>query len=504
MIQNKNNFFDVFTTAVVSSSYRFVDRYKPLSGLIRRGGIRFKWALVVSIILLLMVIMFISLFTIMSSNALVSANDILCHTIAGNISSTESILTAEQRPMKRSLILQDMVNGLVKSNINGLQYIAVYDLMGMLVEKKGSYAANTYGINRAKIISADLFDEIKGIEDFQKRKIVYQDKNNDLASSFQYRLPLRFFNTRVGIIELVFTEASILEPVKKARMIIILFSCGLLLMGIGITVVVAKGMVHPIKNLANKMVRVREGDLEIKMDIRRHDELGNLSTEFNNMIIHLREKLQMQKFVSERTVTMIHEQTASGNIGLGGTRQNLAFLFSDIRGFTAMSEKMEPEDVVKILNEYLDLQAKIIKKNHGDIDKYVGDEVMAVFSGDKKADNTIACAIEIIDQIKKLNRNKDDTGLKSMNVGIGLNLGNVVQGRMGSSDRMDNTCIGDAVNLAARLCSQAESGAILASKDIVSKLTKDKFRFKKLDPIRVKGKENPIEIYAIAGAEAAS
>jgi class 3 adenylate cyclase len=277
----------------------------------------------------------------------------------------------------------------------------------------------------------------------------------------------------------------------------------LLLMGIGITVVVAKSMVHPIKNIFEGMIRVREGNLEIKLDIRRHDELGDLSIEFNNMIIHLREKLQMQKFVSERTVLMIHEHTASGNIDLGGTRQNLAFLFSDIRGFTAMSEKMEPEDVVTILNEYLDLQAKIIKKNYGDIDKYVGDEVMAVFSGKEKADNAVACAIEIIDQINNLNKNKNDTGVRSINVGIGLNVGNVIQGRMGSSDRMDNTCIGDTVNLAARLCSYAESGTIIASKDIVSQLTENKFRFEKLEPIKVKGKDNPVEIYAITGVKAA-
>src|SRR5271157_2346443 len=112
MAQKKNKFFNVFTTAAVSFSYRFIEKYKPLSGLIRKGGIRFKWALVVSMILLFMVILFISLFTVMSSNALVAANDILCQTIAGTISSTESILTAERRPMKRSLILQDMVNGL--------------------------------------------------------------------------------------------------------------------------------------------------------------------------------------------------------------------------------------------------------------------------------------------------------------------------------------------------------------------------------------------------------
>jgi len=152
---------------------------------------------------------------------------------------------------------------------------------------------------------------------------------------------------------------------------------------------------------------------------------------------------------------------------------------------------MEPEDVVTILNEYLDLQAKIIKKNQGDIDKYVGDEIMAVFSGDEKADNAVASAIEIASQIAELNKTKDDMGLKSINVGIGMALGNVIQGRMGSKERMDNTSIGDTVNLAARLCAHAESGEILVSKDIVSKLTKDKFHFKKLEPIMVKGKENP-------------
>jgi class 3 adenylate cyclase len=501
MKNNQNNIFITLTAAVVSFSYRLVDRYQPLSGLMRRGGIRFKWALVVSMILSLMVIMFITLFTVMSSNALVSANDKLCLTIAGNISSAESMLTAEEKPMTRSLILQDIVSGLVKSKINGLEYIAVYDLMGMLVEKKGSYAANSYSQKRAKEVPTDIFDEIKKIEGFQKRKMEYRNKDNDLVSSFQYRLPLSFFNTQVGVIELIFTEASILEPVRKARMIIILFSVGLLLLGVGITLIVAKGMVHPIKILFKGMIRVREGDLEIKLDINRHDEIGDLSREFNNMIIHLREKLQMQKFVSERTVSMIREETASGNIGLGGKRQNLAFLFSDIRGFTSISEKLEPEEVVTLLNEYLDLQAKIIKKHHGDIDKYVGDEVMAVFSGKEKADNSITCAIEIIDQIRTLNLLKGDSGLKSMNVGIGLNLGTVIQGRMGSSDRMDNTCIGDVVNLAARLCSHAESGEIIASKDIVAKLTKNTFQFKKLDPINVKGKEDMIEIYSISGSE---
>lgn len=151
------------------------------------------------------------------------------------------------------------------------------------------------------------------------------------------------------------------------------------------------------------------------------------------------------------------------------------------------------------MNEYLDLQAQVIKKHHGDIDKFVGDEVMAVFSGDKRADNALACAIEILNKLNQLNKDREAEGLKTISVGIGLHMGDVVHGRMGSRDRMDNTSIGDAVNLSARLCSQAEPGAILASKEIVSNATKGKFLGKKLEPIRVKGKEKPIEIFGITG-----
>ena len=296
-----------------------------------------------------------------------------------------------------------------------------------------------------------------------------------------------------------FTEESVLGAVNQAKLYIFISGFLMLVIGVAISTVTSKRMVKPILDLTHGVNRVSGGDLDVDLEVVTHDEIGVLTDEFNNMIDHLREKLQMQKFVSQSTVDMVRQRARSGDIDLGGSKEDFAFLFSDIRGFTAMSEKLKPEEVVSILNEYLDLQAQIIKKHGGDIDKFVGDEVMAVFSGKKKADNAISAAVDIIDSIEELNKRRINEGKRTVEVGIGLNSGEVVHGRMGSRDRMDNTSIGDAVNLSARLCTQADAGTIIASKTIMAGASKKKFVGKKLDSIRVKGKEKPIPIFQITG-----
>ncbi|MBN1531298.1 MAG: HAMP domain-containing protein [Spirochaetes bacterium] len=478
--------------------YRIIETIPGLKGLAAKGGILLKWTVLISLITVVIVALLSVIFTLMASSALKGSARQLCQTIAGNISSAESIITAERSTFRRSVILQDIVSGLSKSKIDGFEYAAVYDISGNLVEREKAYAAHTVATKRARPIPRDLYGEIRGVRDFQEERIVCQ-KDSESIPCYRYRMPFKFFNVPVGVIEVVFTEESILGPVNRMRLYIIILGVLILCGGVAISVFVARGMVKPINLLSSGMHRVRDGDLGVELSINRHDELGELGGEFNNLINHLREKLQMQKFVSESTISMIREHSKSGDIGLGGKRQNFAFLFSDIRGFTAMSEKLEPENVVSILNEYLDLQAQIIKKNKGDIDKFVGDEVMAVFSGPGKADHAFASAIEIIDSIKKLNDKRMKENKITVEVGIGIHSGDVVHGRMGSRDRMDNTSIGDAVNLSARLCSQADAGTIIVSKNVLSTATKGKFVGKKLEPVRVKGKAKPIDIYQITG-----
>ena len=199
--------------------YRIIDRVKPFRSLVRKGGIKFKWATVISFIIVLVTLLFVLVFMIMSTNALLKANDKLCQTIAGNISATEPILTAEKKPYRRSLILQDVVSSLSRNAIEGLEYAAVYDLTGKLSERKLTYAAHTISSKQLTWIPRKIYPQLKKVEEFEKTRITLK-KNGVRIPCYQYRMPFTFFDVKVGVIEIVFTEESILAPIKEAALYI--------------------------------------------------------------------------------------------------------------------------------------------------------------------------------------------------------------------------------------------------------------------------------------------
>ena len=154
---------------------------------------------------------------------------------------------------------------------------------------------------------------------------------------------------------------------------------------------------------------------------------------------------------------------------------------------------MEPEEVVNLLNIYFDMQTEIVQSHGGDIDKFVGDELMAIFKGEGMADAAVNCAIAIQSGVQKLN---SETG-RGIGIGIGINTGPMVMGAMGSKARMDFTVIGDHVNLASRLCNSAKPGGILISEFTENILKSGNFNLTKLDPIKVKGKEKAVQVYGV-------
>jgi adenylate cyclase len=175
------------------------------------------------------------------------------------------------------------------------------------------------------------------------------------------------------------------------------------------------------------------------------------------MVHELREKCHLQKFVSRQTIDAVRKSTLEG-VKLGGERKIATVFFSDIRGFTSYSENVEPERVVTMLNKCLATQAQIVKECTGDIDKYVGDELVAVFEGPDMVKNAVRAAIRVQNAMHETLHIevKED-----ISVGIGINTGEMIMGAMGSKERMNCTVIGDNVNLAARLCSAAKPGQIL-------------------------------------------
>ncbi len=195
---------------------------------------------------------------------------------------------------------------------------------------------------------------------------------------------------------------------------------------------------------------------------------------------------------------------------LGGDRRKVTLLFSDIRGFTTLSESTDPEKLVTLLNEYLTPMTKIVMNNKGTLDKFIGDAVMAIYGApveqEHQALHACSSAIEMIKKLNEINKEWSENNLPNIDIGIGINTGEAVVGNMGADIRFDYTAIGDTVNLAARLEGQTK---YYGTNIIISESTKqdlDKamaenpdisFNIRELDLIKVKGKSKPIAVYQL-------
>ena len=188
------------------------------------------------------------------------------------------------------------------------------------------------------------------------------------------------------------------------------------------------------------------------------------------------------------------------NIKLGGKKADIACLFVDIRGFTAMSEALQPEEVVGILNEYLSLTSSSIFRNEGTLDKFIGDATMAIFNAPVSLDDYIFKAVKTAWDIargsEELSKKLQAKFGKTISFGIGVNCGPAVVGNIGTEKRMDYTAIGDTVNTAARLESNAKPGQILISKDVYDAL-EGRIVATSIGEIPLKGKSNGVEVFVV-------
>jgi adenylate cyclase len=201
----------------------------------------------------------------------------------------------------------------------------------------------------------------------------------------------------------------------------------------------------------------------------------------------------MQKFVSKSTMEMI----ATGEEAkLGGSRRPITAMFTDVRGFTSFSEKHSPEEVIETLNLYLDVQTQIIDNHNGVVDKFLGDGIMSVFSGENRTEDAIEAAIHIQRELRKMNARRKSWKDTILEVGIGISCGDAVLGSIGSQDRMDFTAIGDTVNLASRICGLAGAGEIMVTEQVVEQL-KGKFEPRSEGKFSIKGKQNQVPVFKI-------
>jgi adenylate/guanylate cyclase catalytic domain protein len=245
-----------------------------------------------------------------------------------------------------------------------------------------------------------------------------------------------------------------------------------------------------LSELFSGNAKVEANKLVFEDNLKTHDEIKTLSKEIKNIITLVR---GMLPYISFHTLRNAEKDAGSRSIS-----RNLCFLFTDIRGFTKLCEKLPARDVILMLNRYLNIETKIIFDNGGDVDKYVGDEMMAFFAGPKKEINACKAAMEIREAIYHEQLADTKVGREPVSIGIGINTGYVVFGPVGSKTRKDFTSIGDTVNLAARLegANKQYGSKTIISESVYNNLN-NAFICRELDYITVKGKTEAVRIFEI-------
>ncbi len=205
------------------------------------------------------------------------------------------------------------------------------------------------------------------------------------------------------------------------------------------------------------------------------------------------------RFLPEYVVKQMLENPDS--FKLGGVNQTITVLFADIRGFTRISEHAQPEKIVGLLNKYFSAMTDIIFAHGGTLDKYLGDGLMALFGAPsvprrRIASNALNAAVAMQRRILGINLELRQEGLNEIGVGIGLHTGEATVGYIGSERRSEYTAIGDTVNTAARLESNARGGEILVS-DATAKAARSRYKLKPRDPITVKNREQPVVLWEV-------
>lgn len=223
---------------------------------------------------------------------------------------------------------------------------------------------------------------------------------------------------------------------------------------------------------------------------------------------HLQEQAKQEmkmifgQYLDPKVVDALVDMKHQGVLGLRGKKEKVTIFYSDIRGFTNLSEKLAPEEVVSLLNDYFQAMSGIANKYEAYIDKFIGDCMMAVFSAPlprpDDARRAVLAAWEMMREAERMQEGFAAQGRSTFKVGMGINTGEVVLGNIGSSMKRDYTVIGDNVNLAARLYAAAKGGQILISQATYEEV-KDLVEVAALEPIMVKGKAQPVAIYEITG-----
>ncbi len=294
-----------------------------------------------------------------------------------------------------------------------------------------------------------------------------------------------------------------LKPFFRQRIFLLMISAfGLVISVVG-GIVIARKVSGPVKNLVKGAREIGRGNYEYNVEQEQKDEIGELAGAFNDMTKGLLERDKSRNLLGKIvSPNVASELLARDEVKLGGEERYMTALFSDIAGFTSISEKKSPSALVTLLNEYLSGMTDDIYKFDGTVDKYIGDAIVAFWGAplfdEYHAEHAVQAAVVMQRRLNQLRKSWIKRGEPEIFVRIGINTGLMVVGNMGSKDRLDYTIMGDTVNLAARLegVNKYYGTGVMISEYTCAAIS-DKFLLRELDLVKVQGKEEAIRIFEV-------
>ena len=294
--------------------------------------------------------------------------------------------------------------------------------------------------------------------------------------------------------------ATILQELRGG-----VFSNSLIFIGVGIwlTILVSSNLTRPLQEIIRVLRGVRHGDFDKKIRVTSNDEIGYTGDVINEMNDGLKERDFIKETFGKYVAQEVRDEVLSGRVPLDGEMKEVTILFADLRDFTPMAESYDPKFVVKIMNSYFEEMANAIQQEGGLVLQFLGDEIYAVFGAPiSRADHperAFRAAVAMNQRLGELNSRFSIQGWPALRHGIGIHTGEALAANIGSPDRLSYLLVGDTVNLASRLQGLTKD---TGEEIIISRATRvrleDDFPLKRLPAANVKGKNEPVEIYALA------
>lgn len=295
-----------------------------------------------------------------------------------------------------------------------------------------------------------------------------------------------------------------LAPARALEKIMLLVSLTALAVAILAALGVARGLSRPLQQLTAQTRRVGGGDYTARLELPRADELGQLATAFNEMTAGLAERDRVRDLLDKNVSPEVAAQLLRDGASLGGEEREVTVLFADLRGFTPLSEQLPPRELIGLLNRYLDRMSAEIETHGGVIDKFIGDEIMALFGAPlaepDAADRAIRAALAMRRELVRLNADLCREGQPPLAFGVGINTARVVAGNIGSHRRLNYSVIGDGVNIASRLQTLTREPAyatdIILSDATLQAATRS-WATRALGKVKIKGRIGELSIHTL-------